>query len=107
MEIVFYIGIVLFFLFGPWVLMARVNSRRKRERVEDQSRWSEITARVYGLERELRELRSPGSVPPEQPTSQKAAVAETHPADSAVPEATPSRAAAEAWVTRRDRKSVV
>ena len=63
MEVVFYIGIVLVILFGPWVLVWRVNRRRKRERLEDQSRWASITQRVYGLERELRELKERGPQP--------------------------------------------
>src|SRR5215831_6823959 len=61
MEIVFYIGIVLFILFGPWIFLWRVNSRRKRERLEDQSRWSDLTARLYAVERELKQLRSQGT----------------------------------------------
>ena len=57
MEIIFYIGILLVILFGPWVLVWRVNSRRKRDRQEDQSRWNDLTARFHILERELRELK--------------------------------------------------
>src|SRR5689334_7154000 len=58
MEIVFYIGIAFFILFGPWILLWRVNSRRKSDRLEDQSRWADLTARLYALERELKQLRS-------------------------------------------------
>lgn len=51
MEVVFYIGIALFVLFGPWILLWRVNRRRKSDRLEDQSRWADLTARLYALVR--------------------------------------------------------
>ena len=35
MEVIFYVGIVLFVLFGPWLLLWRVNARRKSDRLED------------------------------------------------------------------------
>ena len=44
MEVLFYIGIALFVLFGPWILLWRVNRRRKSDRLEDQSRWADLTA---------------------------------------------------------------
>jgi uncharacterized membrane protein len=107
MEIAFYIGIALFILFGPWVLLWRVNARRKRERLEDQSRWGDITARVHGLERELRELRSQASAsatptaPPFAAEQEAAAKADTAPVPvKTSPATTPSQATAEAWVTR-------
>jgi hypothetical protein len=48
MEIVFIIGIALFILFGPWVLLWRFSVRRKSDRLDDQSRWSDLSARVSG-----------------------------------------------------------
>ncbi len=103
-EIIFYIGIVLLILFGPWVLVWRANSRRKSDRLEDQSRWADLTARLYVLERDVKELRASSTA---QPAPRKEAVAETRPAPpspvSATPSAvsTPSQAVAEAWVTRK------
>lgn len=58
MEVVFYIGIALFVLFGPWILLWRVNRRRKSDRLEDQSRWADLTARLYAVERDLKDLRN-------------------------------------------------
>lgn len=107
MEIVFYIGIVLFVLFGPWVLVWRVNARRKRERLEDQSLWAEITARVHALERELKELRSAapavGVAPRKEAVveaSSAAAPPQPIPPEPVAPAPTPAQATAEAWVTR-------
>jgi uncharacterized membrane protein len=107
MEIVFYIGIVLFILFGPWILVWRVNSRRKSERLEDQSRWADITARVYAMERELKELRS-SSTATSAPQATRQEVAATIPAPpvqaptaaTPAPPQTSSGSAAEAWVKR-------
>src|SRR4051812_32604958 len=106
MEIVFYIGIVLFVLFGPWILLWRVNSRRKSDRLEDQSRWAEVTSRIHALERELKELRSQGSTQTPQVRQQE--VTAPPPASTPPPQRMPvapavpqssSQAAAEAWVT--------
>ncbi len=63
MEVVFYVGIVVFVLFGPWILLWRVNRRRKSERLEDQSRWADLTARLYAAERDLKELRNQSAIP--------------------------------------------
>jgi len=106
MDIVFYIGIALFVLFGPWVLLWRTNARRKSERLEDQSRWGDLTARVYGLERELRELRSQGqgSASTAQPAgrTESVAAAQTPVAPPAtepvVPAPSTARVSAEAWI---------
>ena len=106
MEVLFYVGFVLFVLFGPWILLWRVNSRRKSERLEDQFRWAEITGRVHALERELQELRGQGAThTAPQPAKQEApltapAPVEAPPAARSIPQ-TPSRTAAEAWVTRK------
>jgi uncharacterized membrane protein len=128
MEIFFYIGIVLFVIFGPWVLLWRVNARRRSDRLEDQARWSDITARVYTLERTLKEFRSqPASAGPAQAahaeTVVEAAPAPIAPAATAPPtppstpvkhappapipatpaiaEPVPTQTVAEAWVTRK------
>ncbi len=109
MEVVFYIGFALFILFGPWILLWRVNSRRKSDRLEDQSRWAEITSRIYGLERELKELRASGMAQaiaqaPKQeiatPVAVPIAAAQAQPAVPS-PSPSPSQTAAEAWVTRK------
>jgi uncharacterized membrane protein len=106
MEIIFYIAIVLFVLFGPWVLALRVHIRRKRERLEDQQRWADLTGRVHALEREIWDLRS-RTLAPAAEVLHKEAVAEAHaPSPEAAttptaPEPTPAQKAAEAWVTRK------
>ena len=109
-EIVFYIGLALFILFGPWILVWRVNARRKRERFEDQMRWTDLTGRIHALERDLRELRresSPAgqSRPQEARTETQSAPAPpiSAPAKPAAP--TPAQTAAEAWVTRKSAET--
>jgi uncharacterized membrane protein len=62
MDVIFYIGFAVFILFGPWILLWRVNSRRKGDRLEDQSRWADLTSRVHALERELKKFRTEGAV---------------------------------------------
>jgi uncharacterized membrane protein len=108
MEIIFYIGVVLVILFGPWVLVWRVSSRRKRDRREDQSRWADLTARMHVLEREVKTLHSQAAVTPAPSEARKEAVAETRPGPATAPPPpktapapTPSQAVAEAWVTRQ------
>jgi Predicted membrane protein (DUF2339) len=109
MEIIFYIGLVLFVLFGPWVLVWRINVRRKNERREDQLRWADLTGRIHVLEREIRELRG-GSAPAgrtrptEAPTETQTAPAPpisvpAKPAATTPP--TQAHTVAEAWVTRQ------
>jgi len=70
MEVAFYIGIVIFVLFGPWILLWRVNRRRKSERLEDQTRWADLTARLYAAERDLKELRTQGATPTAKASAQ-------------------------------------
>src|SRR5579872_551979 len=70
MEVVFYIGIALFVLFGPWILLWRVNRRRKSDHLEDQSRWADLTARLYAVERELKDLRNPSTIPTAKSSAQ-------------------------------------
>jgi uncharacterized membrane protein len=107
-EVIFYIGIALFILFGPWVLVWRVNSRRKRERLEDQARWSDVTARVYTLEHEIQQLRSQGSAGPAPQTDPRKRDIEEVPSTVSAPPMPPQPAApvpasppTEAWVTRK------
>src|SRR6516162_5814161 len=57
METTFYVGLVLFFLFGPWILVWRMHRGRELDREEDQSRWRQLTSRVLALELALKELR--------------------------------------------------
>jgi uncharacterized membrane protein len=63
MDFVFVGGIVLLVLLGPWVLVWRISSRRKREREEDNERWQALTSRTYTLEQTVRTLQAqrPGS----------------------------------------------
>lgn len=57
-EFVFYIGIVLVVLLGPWIFLWRINAARKRDRAENHSRWRDFDSRVEVLERELRKVRN-------------------------------------------------
>lgn len=112
MDFVFYIGIALFFLFGPWVLLWRVNSRRRSDRLEDQSRWADLTSRIHGLERDLTEFRSRAPAPAQPASATK--ITEPIPAPTPVaPPFVPAKPApvpapsqtAEAWVTRQPMDS--
>jgi uncharacterized membrane protein len=70
-EIIFFGGLILFFLFGPWVLVWVGHRRRKREREEDRQRWGELTRRVYVLEEAAKKLQSvPKQQAPAPETSQ-------------------------------------
>ena len=105
MEVVFYIAIVLFVLFGPWVLVLRGHFRRKSDRLEDQSRWADISARVSGLEQELKQLRGQGAPTAAQPAPQKESVAAPVPpppipAKAPAPVPTPAQPTAQTLVTR-------
>src|SRR5258708_30130729 len=62
-SIVFVGGIVLFVLIGPWVLLWRVNVRRKRERGEDQGQWRKSASRISALERTVQTLQAQLSSP--------------------------------------------
>ncbi len=64
-SILFGLGLLLFVLIGPWIFVAVVNGRRKRERAEDQRRVGELTKRVYALEQAAREHAAPA--PPQTP----------------------------------------
>jgi uncharacterized membrane protein len=58
MDSIVFAGIVLFVLIGPWVLLWRVNIRRKRERGEDQGQWRESASRISALERTVQTLQA-------------------------------------------------
>ena len=112
-------AIVLLVLLGPWVLVWRVNSRRKRERAEDQERWRELTSRTYALEQTMRALqaqRSSRSSPAAQeatPKTSESPVATSYappfpspdivspPPAPPVVEPSPSVRVAERWATRK------
>ena len=71
-EIVFIGAVVLFVLFGPWVLVWRGRLKRKQERAEDQERWRYLGDRVLELEAAVRELKSARSSVPEAPAKSAA-----------------------------------
>jgi len=52
-EIFFFGGIVVLVLFLPWVLLWRSYGKRRRQQEEDQTRWSQLTERVYALEKKV------------------------------------------------------
>src|ERR1700674_3722647 len=58
MDSIVFGGIVLFVLIGPWVLLWRINVRRKRERGEDQGQWRESASRISALERTVQTLQA-------------------------------------------------
>jgi hypothetical protein len=112
-EAIFFGGVVLCVLFGPWFFLWLGRRRRKRERAEDQDRWRDLTNRVYRLELKLEALQAAGrdgapspaeakQVPTEN--SQKPVAAEA-PAVPPVrpPEGTPAGPSrmAEAWVRKQ------
>ncbi len=120
---VFVGGIVLVVLLGPWVLVWRANSRRRRERDEDQERWRELTSRAYALEQTVRALQartSPaaeGATPKTSDRPAAASPAPTFSSPSIVPrppvppvveptaEPSPSVRIAENWVTQKTAES--
>ena len=67
----FAIGIVLLVLLAPWVLAWRANSRRRRERDEDQHRWRELTSRIYTLEQTVDSLQAHRPTPAPEPAMPK------------------------------------
>ena len=116
LGILFAIGLVLFVLFGPWILLARSNSRRRLEREEDQARWRELTSRIFVLENVVEALKAQRSTPKDEEASAKTpqvnevASPPTPVVPSRVPEParivpveepSPSARIAEDWVTQK------
>ncbi len=98
-EILFYGGIVVIVLFGPWVLLWRSHRKRTRHREEDQARWGELTERIYALEQTVQRLKEPGApVAAPQATKDESVPAPPPPIkDPVAPETTPVQVAKE-WV---------
>lgn len=73
-----YILVVLFIVFGPWILLWRTNRDRKREREEDReedlARWRELSQRVVALDKTVEALRA-GVVTAPPPLESRAPVA--------------------------------
>ena len=69
-SIVFIGGILLFVLLGPWVLVWRVNARRRRDREEDQGHWRELQSRISTLEQMVR--KSQTAIPTPDPAARAA-----------------------------------
>jgi hypothetical protein len=90
-EIIFFGGLILLFLFSPWVLVWMGRRRRKREREEDRQRWGELTRRVYALEEVVKKFPSAAKQEITAPAI-PAEVPETHPA-TRVPVPTPPKTA--------------
>ena len=63
---------MLLVLLGPWVLVWRISSRRKRERDEDNERWQELSSRTYALEQTVRALQA------QRPEADVVALARAH-----------------------------
>jgi Predicted membrane protein (DUF2339) len=88
-EIIFFGGLILFFLFGPWVVVWVGRRRRKREREEDRQRWGELTRRVYALEEAVRRFQSAPKAEIAAPAI-KAEIPETH-RETRAPEPAPPK----------------
>jgi uncharacterized membrane protein len=114
-------GIVLFVLLGPWVLVWRVNLRRKRERDEDQGQQRELTSRIFALERAVQKLQGqqrPTSgtedataktserqvAPPYSPPPSPPSIVSRPPSPPVV-EAPASVRVAQDWITRKAAES--
>jgi uncharacterized membrane protein len=101
-EILFFGGIILIVLFGPWVLLWRSHRKRIRQREEDQTRWGELTERIYALERTVQKLKEgPGpAAVPEAPKVESAPIPAAAPPIEAPtpPEPSPAETAAREWV---------
>lgn len=111
MEIAFYVSLLLFVLFGPWILVWRMIRGRKQDREEDQSRLRELTNRVLALELAQKELSRLAAPPPRtepiakevsfaEPPFTSPSVAPARPAEPATLAPTPSLPAAEARVSQ-------
>ncbi len=99
-------GIVLLVLFGPWLLLWRANSARKRERDEDGRRWRELTSRIYTLENAKEKMQAErsaaGGKSVEPQTSERPAVVEI----KTGPEPSPSMRVAYDWVTQKTAEPI-
>jgi len=107
---------VLLVLFGPWVLVSRLNARRKREHEEDQGLWQELASRISALEHTVQKLQAQPPSPTTQgvmPEKSERPVTASYsqsppsarlvspPPAPPVVEPTASVQAAEPWVTRQ------
>jgi uncharacterized membrane protein len=105
-SVLFAGGIVLLVLFGPWLLLWRANSARKRERVEDGQRWRELTSRIYALENAVEKMQAQrsaaGGKSVEPETSERPVVVEIE----TTPEPSPSVRVAHDWVTQKTAEPV-
>ena len=92
-SIFFFGGVVLFVLFGPWVILAVSSKRRRRERAEEQHRWESLQERVRGLERAVETVQKarPADAQPVSASVAEAPIAPAAPAAAEVaPEPVPS-----------------
>src|ERR1700733_14021815 len=105
-SVLFAGGIVLLVLFGPWLLLWRANSARKRERDEDGQRWRELTSRIYALENAVEKMQAQrsaaGGKSVEPETSERPVVVEIE----TTPEPSPSVRVAHDWGTQKTAEPV-
>ncbi len=68
----FGVGLVLFFLVGPWILVLVGRGNRKREREEDQARWQTLSRRLDDLVNAVALLRNQvkGTAPVQTPPAE-------------------------------------
>ena len=63
-EILFYGGIVIIVLFSPWIFLWRSHRKRVRQHEEDQTRWGQLTERIFSLEQTVQRLKDGVAAPP-------------------------------------------
>ena len=110
-QVFFFGGLLIFVLFGPWVLLWRSRIRQKHERAEDQDNLERLKSRTFELEGAVRELKRALQASATQTPSQRQAenAAVTPPASInkvAEPEPPSARVAAEAWVSQTPSRQV-
>ena len=83
------VAVILFFvaviILGPWLFVALMGRRRRRERLENEERIASLTHRLYSLEQKVKELAQRGIAP--APAAEPAAAARPEPKPAAPPPA--------------------
>jgi uncharacterized membrane protein len=65
------LGFLTAILVGPWILVWRSSRARERQRLEDQTRWSDLTHRIHVLEQKLQSGSTVAPVTPPPPPIEK------------------------------------
>lgn len=110
-SLLFFGGLVIFVLIGPWILLWRSRSRQKQERAEYLDQLERLTSRTFELEAAVRELKrslQTSTIPTVPERRAEVAAATSLPPANKVPEPEPTsaRVAAETWVSRTSVKPI-